>query len=80
MGPETDQSIALDIEKYRSGAETFEDKNNRNANALKDDDKHFHILREITGAMRYLFAGRIQAAMGSLRDITAFICVWYNRR
>ena len=47
---------------------------NRIANELKDDDEHYHKFRDILLDMRFLPAGRVQAAMGSSKQVTAFNC------
>jgi ribonucleoside-diphosphate reductase alpha chain len=60
--------------KYRGEGEDFREANNRVASALKDSDSHYHTLREITGTQRFMFAGRIQSAMGSARATTPYNC------
>lgn len=60
--------------KYRNDGETFRDAMNRVANALKDSDEHYHTFKEILRDMRFLPGGRIQAAMGSPKNVTAFNC------
>ncbi len=47
---------------------------NRVANALKDDDAHFLVLKDILREQRFLPGGRVQAAMGAPRQVTAFNC------
>ena len=60
--------------KYRSHGETFKECCNRIANELKDDDEHYHKFRDILLDMRFLPAGRVQAAMGSSKKVTGFNC------
>ena len=60
--------------KYRSRGETFRDRMNGAAAAVKDGDKHFRAIREIFIEQRFLPAGGIQAAMGSGRGVTASNC------
>jgi ribonucleoside-diphosphate reductase alpha chain len=49
---------------------------NRVAAAMCDsgDSKHYHQFRDIILSQRFVPAGRIQSAMGALRDVTAFNC------
>ncbi len=73
-GPQLVFSDQLHAEKYRLPGEDFREGVNRSASALKDDDEHFHVLREILLDMRFMFAGRIQAAMGAPKQVTAYNC------
>lgn len=73
-GPSTQFSDNLHAEKYRQPGEDFRESQNRVAGKLSDGDAHYHQLREITIAMRFMFAGRIQSAIGSLRRTTAYNC------
>ena len=61
-------------EKYRIPGEDFRDAMNRVASALSDSDEHFHELREILLDMRFMPAGRIQAAMGAPKRVTPYNC------
>lgn len=72
--PSTAIAEQLHAEKYRAPGESFREWANRVAAALKDDDSHFHALRAILLDQRFLPGGRIQAAAGSPRRITAFNC------
>jgi len=74
MGPLTEAADQLHAMKYRGDRETFRDAINRVSKALADGDEHYHKLREILGAQRFLPGGRIQAAMGSTRSVTAVNC------
>jgi ribonucleoside-diphosphate reductase alpha chain len=60
--------------KYRSKGEGFKEAMARVANALKDDEEHFTKLKDILYNMRFLPAGRIQAAMGAPRAVTPYNC------
>ena len=73
-GPKLVFSDVLHAEKYRLPGEDFREGVNRSASALKDDDEHFHALREILLDMRFMFAGRIQAAIGAPKQVTPFNC------
>lgn len=73
-GPRESVSQKLHEMKYRSKGEGFRDAMNRIASSLSDNDSHFKEFREILLDMRFLPAGRIQAAVGSSRKVTAFNC------
>ena len=72
--PLSEFSDQLHAEKYRAPGESFRESMCRIAAALKDSDEHFHAFKEILENQRFLPAGRIQAAMGSPRRITAYNC------
>ena len=74
MEPTLPVSKETHASKYRSHGETFKECCNRIANELKDDDEHYHKFRDILLDMRFLPAGRVQAAMGSSKKITGFNC------
>ena len=74
MEPTLPVSKETHASKYRSQGETFKECCNRIANELKDDDEHYHKFRGILLDMRFLPAGRVQAAMGSSKKVTAFNC------
>lgn len=73
-GPTLLASEQLHASKYRSKGESFRECATRVANALSDSESHFQALREILLDMRFLPAGRIQAAAGSLRATTHYNC------
>ena len=73
-GPQTRLSQEIDAIKYRQAGENFYSKCVRIADALKDDDHHFDELKVILREQRFLPAGRVQNAMGSTRETTAFNC------
>lgn len=73
-GPVIDIAIWADKEKYRQEGETFDQKCARVAQALSDSDTHFKECKEILKDQRFLPGGRVQAAAGSYREVTAFNC------
>jgi len=73
-GPTLPISNEIHQMKYRSEGETFKQAMSRVANALKDDDEHFYKLKQILYEMKFLPAGRVQAAMGSPREVTPYNC------
>lgn len=73
-GPLTEFSDLLHLEKYRSKGESYRECATRVANALSDSENHFKQIRDIFGTMRFLLAGRIQSAMGSLKQTTPYNC------
>lgn len=74
LGPSLPFSNELHAGKYRQGSESFREAMNRIASALKDDDAHYHAFREPLLSMRFMPAGRIQAAVGSGRGTTPYNC------
>lgn len=74
FGPQTKAAEATHAMKYRQQGETFRDAVNRVASALKDSDQHYHEFREIFGDMRFMPAGRVQAAIGSSKAVTPYNC------
>lgn len=74
MGPTLPISIELDEMKYRQPNESFRDKCSRIADALKDSDEHYSAFRDTLLDMRFLPAGRVQAAMGAARQVTPYNC------
>lgn len=73
-GPQTEFADYQHAKKYRGRNETHRDAMNRIANALQDGEEHYHAFRTILRDMRFLPAGRVQAAMGSSKNVTAFNC------
>lgn len=61
-------------EKYRLDGESFYEAQARVADALKDDHEHFLAFRSVLLDQRFMAAGRVQAAVGSPRNITPFNC------
>jgi ribonucleoside-diphosphate reductase alpha chain len=73
-GPTLAISEATHQEKYRGEGETFREAMGRCANALKDDETHYKKFRDILLDMRFMPAGRVQSAMGSLKAVTPYNC------
>ena len=73
-GPRTEVADQLHQMKYRSPGEDFREAMNRISVGLKDSDEHYHQFRDILLNMRFLPGGRIQSAIGSLKNVTALNC------
>ena len=73
-GPQTPYSDQLHAEKYRLPGEMFRDAMGRVASALKDSDLHYHVFRDVLLDMRFMPAGRVQAAMGAPKQVTPYNC------
>lgn len=73
-GPTLAISEEIHAMKYRSKGESFRDAMVRVADALKDDEEHYLNLKDIFLHQRFLPAGRVQAAMGSPKVVTAYNC------
>lgn len=72
--PVTEFSERLHAVKYRSPGESFREYGNRVAAKLADNPVHYRIVREILIDQRFLPAGRIQSAVGSLKQVTPYNC------
>lgn len=73
-GPTIPISQEVHQTKYRLDGESFEQCVYRLANGLKDGEEHRKALKDILGDMRFLPGGRVQCAIGSPRETTAFNC------
>ncbi len=73
VGPKTLLAKTLHAEKYRTDGETFRGYANRVAGALADDGQ-FHHLRNGLLHQRLLPGGRVQSAIGSVRNVTPYNC------
>ena len=73
-GPKLKISDEIHAMKYRLKGETFKDSMVRVADALKDNEDHYKALKSILLEQRFLPAGRVQAAMGAPRVVTAYNC------
>jgi|TARA_R110002020_G_scaffold44978_4_gene129108 ribonucleoside-diphosphate reductase alpha chain len=73
-GPTVPSCNDLHASKYRLSNESFEECMARISLHMSDDEEHFKSLKEILLNMRFMPAGRIQSAMGSPRDVTAYNC------
>ena len=74
IGPSVHASDMVHAEKYRGKGETYREACNRESSALQDSHEHYMAYREARLQMRFLSAGRVQAAMGSLKNITPYNC------
>ena len=77
-GPTLPISKEIHAMKYRAKGESFKDGMARVADALKDSSEHFNQFKEILYDMRFLPAGRVQAAMGAPRAVTPYNCFVSN--
>jgi ribonucleoside-diphosphate reductase alpha chain len=73
-GPTVPFSDEIHAQKYRGPGEGFREAMNRVSNALKDDLAHYEATRDVMLNMRFMAAGRVQAAMGSTKAVTAYNC------
>lgn len=73
-GPTLPISEETHRDKYRGPGETFKDAMARIAGTLCEGQEHFNQYVHALWDMRFLPAGRIQAAVGSPRMVTAFNC------
>lgn len=73
-GPTLPISEEIHAMKYRTKGESFKEAMTRVADALKDNEDHYRTFRKILLDQRFLPAGRVQAAMGAPRAVTAYNC------
>lgn len=73
-GPRQPHSEQVHAEKYRDEGETFDQAMQRLAAGLSDDESHFNRFGELLQDMRFMPAGRVQAAIGSRKNITPYNC------
>jgi ribonucleoside-diphosphate reductase alpha chain len=73
-GPSLPISKEIHATKYRLQGESFEACCARLASALSDNDEHRHALVDIFSSMRFMPAGRVQAAVGSPLKVTPWNC------
>ncbi len=74
FGPQLPFADALHGQKYRGPNESFVESQDRLAATLSDNEEHRQVLKDILRNQRFLAAGRVQSAIGSGRDVTAFNC------
>ena len=74
MGPTLTVSDQVHSEKYRGGEESFRDAVHRIAGGMSTGESHFYQLKDLLSDMAFLPGGRIQAAVGSTRKVTALNC------
>ena len=73
-GPKIPVCESLHAMKYRLPNESFEESKAREAAAMGDSDEHRKQYKDIILDQRFMAAGRVQAAMGSPRNVTAYNC------
>jgi len=73
-GPKLPISQEQHQTKYRAKGEDFRTAMYRIAGPLSDGQKHHDALAEILLDQRFLPAGRVQSAIGSVNEVTAFNC------
>ncbi len=73
-GPFVPLSQEIHAKKYRAEGESFHEAMVRVATSLSDSRTHRHEFLDIIGNMRFLPAGRVQAAMGLDKTVTAYNC------
>lgn len=73
-GPTIPECDAIHAEKYRGKGENFREAMNRIAASLQDDHNHYVAFRQILLTMRFLPPGRVQSAVGSLKNVTPYNC------
>ena len=73
-GPTVPFSEELHAQKYRGEGESFREAMTRVASTLSNNKEHFQNFRNILMNMRFMPAGRIQAAIGSTRRTTPYNC------
>ena len=73
-GPKIPVCESLHAMKYRLPNESFEESKAREAAAMGDNDEHRKQYKDIILDQRFMAAGRVQAAMGSPRNVTAYNC------
>lgn len=73
-GPTLPISEEIHKMKYRADGETFLDMVNRISSTLSDNDHHRKALTNILEEQRFMPAGRVQSAIGSVRKATPYNC------
>ena len=73
-GPQIKACDDLHAQKYRLPNESFNEACARQASAMSDNDEHRSSFKNILLNQRYMPAGRVQAAMGSPKNVTAYNC------
>lgn len=74
MGPNQPHSSQVHAEKYRDAGESFESAMERIAMGITDNADHYDQFLSIINDMRFMPAGRVQAAIGSAKNITPYNC------
>jgi len=73
-GPQVQACDDLHAQKYRLPNESFNEACARQAGAMSDSEEHRLVFKNILLNQRYMPAGRVQAAMGSPKNVTAYNC------
>ena len=73
-GPQIQACDTLHAQKYRLPNEEFSEACSRQTAAMSDNEEHRQSYKDILLNQRFMPAGRVQAAMGSPRDVTAYNC------
>ena len=73
-GPQVQACDTLHSEKYRLPNESFDEACYRQSAAMSDNEDHRTYLKHLFLDQRFMPAGRVQSAMGSPRDVTAYNC------
>ena len=73
-GPQINACDALHAQKYRLPNESFYEACARQAAAMSDSDEHRRAFKNVLLEQRFMPAGRVQAAMGSPKNVTAYNC------
>lgn len=74
VGPTVPLSAEIHAKKYRVEGESFHEAMQRISRALADDNLHGFMFCDVIGDMRFLPAGRVQAAMGQDKTVTPYNC------
>ncbi len=74
IGPRTEFADFQHAKKYRGEGESFKDAMSRVASTLSDGPEHYQAFRDILLDMRFMPAGRVQSAIGSTKNVTAYNC------
>ena len=74
IGPSLPISEEIHSMKYRLTGESFKEAMARIADALGDGKEHYEQFKDILYGMRFMPAGRVQAAMGAPRQVTPYNC------
>lgn len=73
-GPQVQACDMTHAAKYRGENESHREACNRIAAANQDNHQHYMETRDALLYLRFLAAGRVQSASGSLKNVTAFNC------
>ncbi len=74
MGPTHPACQAVQRDKYFGENEDFRGAQNRVASALQDDHEHYVAFRGILLEQRFMPPGRVQAGIGSSKNVTSHNC------